>query len=285
MSVLLREIGIDNRIGSYDGYLPDEWTSQVYDASQSTAVLYQIVVDLVLGWRTTAYSAMMPATAIKAMQAATLGYAKYVTPDASVISYSEAVLAKVSRNVPELVENRDLRARLMSELVTVADEFRTQRTAVNPEMPIESLWQEFLDQDAFRLSVWASQRVAYVALYNAYEAFLVACAKQSLGVTQLRATEKAFLDALHNSFGPDLTGPCWNHHEVQIGREARHALSHAGGRETEKLKKHKHGIKVIEGVLQIVPDDNHKLLRRLRAGVDAVVAAAAAHPKFVAPQG
>jgi hypothetical protein len=46
----------------------------------------------------------MPATAIKAMQAATLGYAKFVSPDASVISFAEDVLAKVSRKVPELVE-------------------------------------------------------------------------------------------------------------------------------------------------------------------------------------
>ena len=281
MSDPLREVWIDNRMEVHDGYLPDKWTGEVYDTSRGTGALYPIVVDLILAWRTAAYTAMMPATAIKAMQAATLGYAKYVTPDASVISYSEAVLAKVSRKVPELVENRDLRARLMGELVTVADEFRAQRAAVTPEMPIEPLWQEFLEQDAFRLSVWASQRLAYVAFYNAFEAFLVDCAKRILGVTQLRATDKAFLEALRNAFGTDLTGTCWNHHEIQIGREARHSLSHAGGRETEKLKKHKHGIKVIEGVLQIVPDDNHKLLRRLRAGADTLVAAAAGHPKFV----
>ena len=47
---------------SYDGYLPDEWTGQVYDASKGRAALYQMVVDLILAWRTTAYTAMMPAT-------------------------------------------------------------------------------------------------------------------------------------------------------------------------------------------------------------------------------
>jgi hypothetical protein len=237
-------------------------------------------MDLVLAWRAIAYTASMPVTAIKAMQAATLGYAKYVSPDGSIISFAESILAKVSRKIPELVEDRDLRSRLMSEFAIVADEFRARRSTITPEMPIEPLWQEFLEQDAFRLSVWASQRIAYVAFYNAYESFLVNCAKRALGVTQLRVSEKPFLSALRNAFGSDLSGVCWTNHEIHISREVRHSLSHAGGRETEKLKKQKHGIKLVDDVLQIFPDDNHNLLRRLRAGIDALISAAVAHPRF-----
>ena len=280
MSEPLREIWIDNRIESYDSYLPADWTGKLYEASKGISELYQMVVDLVLTWRTTAYTAMMPATAIKAMQAATLGYARYVTPDASIISYSETILAKVSQKVPELVEDRNLRSRFMNEIVTVADELRSKLAAVTPEMPIKPLWQDFLQNDPFRLSVWASQRISYIAFYNAYEAFLVICAKQVLGCDKLRATDKEFLNALKTAFGPDLSGQCWTHHEIQISREVRHSLSHAGGRETDKLKKLRHGIKLIDGILQIVPDDNHKMLKRLRVGVDSLIGAAAVHPKF-----
>ena len=60
----------------------------------------------------------------------------------------------------------------------------------------------------------------------------------------------------------------------------RHALSHANGRETQDLKKQKHGIKILKGKLQIVPKDNHNLLRRLRTGIEAVIVVAAADPKF-----
>jgi hypothetical protein len=60
----------------------------------------------------------------------------------------------------------------------------------------------------------------------------------------------------------------------------RQALSHDASRETADLKKQKPGIKLLDGVLQIVPDDNHNLLRRLRNGVEALVAVAAADPKF-----
>jgi hypothetical protein len=283
MSDPVRNIYIDKRIGLYEGYVPDDWAPKAFGPVKPGSALDQLLVDLLLAWRTTAYTASMPATAIKVVQASTLGYAKFVSPDSSIIAFADAILAKVSRKVPELVDDRGLRARLVSEIATVADEFRAQRAAVTPEMPIEPIWHDFLKQDAFALSVWSSQRVSYVAFYNAYEAFLVDCAKRILGINRLRATDKAFLDALRTAFGNDLSGPCWTHHEIHIGREVRHSLSHAGGRETEKLKKQKHGIVLMEGVLQIVPDDNHKLLRRLRAGIDALVAAAAVNPKFLAP--
>jgi hypothetical protein len=280
MGNLIGTIYIDERISLYEGYLPDDWTGNVLDTSKPTAALYQIVADLVLAWRTAAYTASMPVTMIKAMQAATLSCAKFMSPDASIVAFSDAILARVSRKVPELFEDSRLRERLMKELVTLADEFRAQRAAVTAEMPVEPIWQDFLKHDAFMLSVWSSQRVSFVAFYNAYEAFLVDCAKRALGVTQLRAQDKPFLDALRTAFGSDLSVPCWTHHEIQIGREVRHSLSHAGGRETNDLKKRKHGIKLMGGALQIVPDDNHRLLRRLRLGVDVIVAAAAVHPKF-----
>jgi hypothetical protein len=113
-----------------------------------------------------------------------------------------------------------------------------------------------------------------------YEAFLVDCAKRVLGVTSLRATSDEFKDALRKGFTKDISAPCWTHHEINNARLVRHALSHAGGRETFDLKKQRHGVKLVDGVLQIVPHHNHNMLRRLRAGVDALVAVAASDPKF-----
>jgi hypothetical protein len=236
-------------------------------------------VDLLLVWRTTAYTAAMPATVIKVTQSATLGYARHASPDASVVSFGDNVLAKLSRSVPELVEDRNLRAKLMEALVTLAADFRDARENVSPEMPVEPIWKDFLTQDAFAMGVWSSQRVAYVAFYNAYEAFLVACAKVATGASQLRANDKEFKEALRSGFASDISVPCWTHHEINIAKLVRHALSHAGGRETDDLRKQKHGIRLMQGVLQIVPHDNHNLLRRLRIGVEAVVAVAAADPE------
>lgn len=276
----VRNIFIDNRMDSYEGYVPDDWASRAFEPVKPGSTLDHLLVDLLLSWRTTAYTASMPATAIKVAQATTLGYAKFTSPDGSIVAFADAILARLSRKVPELVDDRALRASLASELVIVADEFRAQRTAVAPEMPIEPIWQDFLTQDAFAMSVWSSQRVSYVAFYNTYEAFLVDCGKVALGVSQLRATDKDFKEALRTGFGRDISVPCWTHHEINNAKLVPHALSHAGGRETTDLKKQKHGVKLLGDVLQIVPDDNHNLLRRLRTGVEALVAVAAADPKF-----
>ena len=147
-------------------------------------------------------------------------------------------------------------------------------------MPLEPIWNEFLTQPAFQMSVWSSQRVSYVAFYNAYEAFLVDCAKLALGVGQLRTNDKEFKEALRTGFSKDISIPCWTHNEMNVAKLVRHALSHANGRETADLKKQKHGIRLEKDVLQIVPHDNHKLLKRLRCGVEAVVAVAATDLKF-----
>jgi hypothetical protein len=280
MSEPLREIWIDNRMGQYEGYIPDDWAPKAFGPVKTGSALDNLLLDLLLGWRTTAYTAAMPATAIKVAQSTTLGYAKYVSPDGMVVAFAESILAKVSRKIPELVDDRRLRGNLMKELVTVADEYRAAHSAVTPEMPIEPIWQEFLEQDAFRLSVWSSQRVSYVAFYNAYEAFLVDCAKLALGTTSLRATSDEFKEALRTGFSKNIFTPCWSHHELNNARLVRHALSHADGRETADLKKQRHRVKVLDGKLQIVPHDNHNLLRRLRASVEAIVDAAAADSKF-----
>jgi heme exporter protein D len=278
----VRNIFIDKRMGSYEGYVPDDWSAKTFGPVKSGSALDNILVDLLLAWRTTAYTAAMPATAIKVAQATLLGYAKHVAPDASVVAFGDNIIAKLSRTIPELVEDRKLRAKLIEGLVTMAADFRDTRAKACPDIPIEPIWQDFLNQDAFAMSVWSSQRVTYVAFYNAYEAFLVECAKLALGVSQLRATDREFKEALRRAFCEDISVPCWMHHEMNICKLVRNALSHADGSETADLKKQKHGIVILKSKLQIVPDDNHKLLRRLRAGVEAMVTVAAPDPKFSA---
>lgn len=278
-----RQIHTETQLSSYEGYVPDDWGAEILVRVPRGSVIEQLLLDLALSWRTTSYTAQMPATAIRAMHAAALGRSNFVSPDSSIVSFSDRIIGRLAQRVPELVTNRALGDRLVESLAGIATEFRDRAAAVRNDFPIEPIWAEFLTQAPFRLSLWASQRVAFVAFYNAYEAFLVDCAKRALDVTQLRATDKAFLDALRSAFGRDLTGACWTHHEIHIAREARHSLSHAGGRETIKLKKQKHGIRLIDGVLQIVPNDIHKMLGRLRSAVRELVTAATSSPRFIAP--
>lgn len=268
---------------AYETYVPKEWGEKVIGALPKDTVLEQLLLDLGLSWRSASYTAQMPATSIKAMHAAAVGRASFVSPDSSIIAFSDKILAMLSRRLPEVVENSKTRARIQAELVDITAEVRDRAAAAKDDFPIEPIWAEFMNDAAFRISLWSSQRIAYVAIYNAYEAFLVECLKVGKGLSRLRTTEPVFKDALRNALSRDITGPCWSHHEINIPRLIRHALSHNGGRVTEDLKKHKHGVELVGDMLQIMPQDIQRMLGRLFTAVDEVIAATSHDPKFLAP--
>lgn len=282
MSDLDRQIEIDDRIEAYSDYLPSGWMQVVSDAARPAPILDHILTDLLIVWRSTAYTASMPAIMPQSSRAVMQGYMGTVSPDSSIITFADGVLAKLSRKLPELVENSRLRATLVAELATIAAEFRDVRSNVKYEPPLAAFWQPLLCEPAFQMSVWSSQRVCYVAFCNAYEDFLTHCVWRLVGGdNQPRTNGKEFKRALQTAFGADMYTACWAHPDVERVRFVRNALSHSNGRETPGLEAHGHTIRVLGGVLQIFPEDLRAALNTLRGAVDALVAAAVRLPQFV----
>lgn len=278
----VRKIHTESDIDAYSGYIPDDWSEKFVGFISEGSVMDRLLLDLVLSWRCASYTAQLPASLIRAIHAAGLGRKSFVSPDSSIVAYSDRIIEKLTLRVPDLIENRLLRAKVMKELVTLAAEFRDHAATLKHEYPIEPIWAQFMEDVAFRISLWASQRVAYVAFYNAYEAFIVDCLKVVTGLSSLRSTDKkVFNEALRTGMRSDVSSACWSHHEINIARLIRHALSHNGGRETEDLKRQKHGVMLIGGELQIVAEDNHRMLRRLRNAVEVIVDATRVDQRFL----
>ncbi len=279
-----RTLHTETDIAAYRGYIPDDWGEKTVGPLKEGTVLERLVLDLSLAWRSASYTAQMPATSIRAMHAVAVGLSNFATPNASIVRFADAVIGRLADRVPELAVDRTLGMRLVQELETIATDFRDRAAAVPYQVPVETMWAPFMQDVAFRISLWSSQRIAYVAFYNAYEAFLVDCLKVGGGLSSLRSSDKKpFNEALRTALGKDITCACWSHHEINIPRLVRHALSHNGGRETEDLKKQKHGIRLIGDELQIVPNDVHRMLSRLRMAVDDVISVACGNAKFLAP--
>jgi hypothetical protein len=279
-----RTIHTETEMHGYEGYLPDEWCNKIVGLVPDGTVIDRVFLDLLMSWRSTAYTAQMPATAVRALHAATLGRGNFVSPDRSIVAYSDQIIQRLTQRVPELMDDRPLRATLVAELAMIASEFRDRAASVQEEYPIQPIWNHFMGDVAFRISLWASQRVAFVAFYNAYEGFLLDTLKVGTGLPSLRSTDKkVFNEALRTALGKDVSGPCWSHHEINIARLVRHALSHNGGRETVELRSHKHGVKLFGDALQIVPEDNHRMLRRLRLAVEEIIRVTIGSTKFIAP--
>ena len=162
MSEPLREIGIDNRIESYDGYLPDEWTGQVHDVSKgqprSTRWSWTFLGVAHDGLHCHDARDGDQSDAGRNARLRQVRHARWQYP-LLLRCRSRQGVAEGSRISRESGSSRSLDERTRNCRSRVP----RKRSAVTPEMPIEPLWQAFLGQDAFRLSVWASQRVAYVA--------------------------------------------------------------------------------------------------------------------------
>jgi hypothetical protein len=278
-----RQIYTDSDIKAYEGYIPDDWGEKTIEPIPEGTVVERLLLDLAISWRSASYTAQMPATSIRAMHAAAVGRSNFVSPDSSIVAYSDRIICSLSKRVPELVEYSGLGARLVAELATIAAEFRDRAAAVKNHFPIEPIWAQFMSDPAFRISLWASQRVAYVAFYNAYEAFLVDCVKCATGASSMRTQDEGFKKGLRTGFAKNIADSSWFHAEINVARLVRHALSHNGGRRTEDLKKQKHGIKLIGEELQIVPEDNHRMLRRLQKAVEDVTAVTRGDARFLAP--
>lgn len=277
-----RKIYIDNRVDAYEGFLSTEWANKITEKAKPSPALAEIVLDLLLDWRTCCYTAAMPTVFAQSIQTYANSYTNAPSNDRSVMAYSDTILKLVSRKVPELVEDSSLRTRLASALVNTAAEVRDAKDAVKINFDLEEVWNNYLGMAPFQMLVWSTQRVAYVALFNAYDSFLQRCVKRVSSRENLRTTDRDFRKVLRECLGDKAATACWTSSDFNTVRLVRHALSHAGGRETDKLSKQEHGIVVQDGVLQIWPEHNKSLLEVLKKAVGAMVAATVSMPEFMA---
>ena len=274
------QIYVDTRISAYKNYLTTEKAKSLCDAANTAGVLARFVLDLTLQWRTVSYTASMPALLVESLGTFSEGYMASVSPNGGILQFAEVVLAKLSRRIPALVDDRQLRSQFATELVTLAHEFHSAKSNVTQNIDHDAIWNDYLKLAPFAMSVWSSQRVAFVTFYNAYESFLVRCVKQVTGVGKIRTTSKEFKRALRENFSVDIMSPCWTNHDLNIARLVRHSLSHANGCPTNELNGQRHNIKLIDDVLQITPDDNHALLGVLSRAVETLISQAARLPQF-----
>ena len=60
-------------------------------------------------------------------------------------------------------------------------------------------WSEYKSQEDFMLAVWGSQRISFVAIYNAYETFAGGCLKAAN--PEFRPLKDKFDPAFEKAFG------------------------------------------------------------------------------------
>ena len=97
MSDPVRNIFIDNRIEAYSEYLPDDWAVSTFANAKPGSALDYFAVDLMLSWRTTSYTASIPATMIKAIQSSTLAFARWFLVGAPLVMSILVIILAILR--------------------------------------------------------------------------------------------------------------------------------------------------------------------------------------------
>lgn len=99
----------------------------------------------------------------------------------------------------------------------------------------KELWESYKTRPEFISALGKNTENCFMALYCAYEDYLVNAMKLNPGAGKLRVTDRNFAKRMKDLVGDEITQQCWHHPQVQVAREVRNCIVHNGGRATPKL--------------------------------------------------
>ena len=198
----------------------------------------------------------------------------------TLLRLAEGITAKLASEIPDVISEPSLIRRLQERIVKLGCDLEDSKLRDQIDFPLAEMWQSYLEKPAYQLSLWGSQRVCYVSIYNSYENFITRAVSIARSIASCRTTDRDFNKYLTDSLGSALFQKCWTRQAIHIARLARHALSHAGGRVTDDLGKQKHGFDVRDGRIQVTPTKTKELFAVLKDSVYALAEKATTMPEF-----
>ncbi|MHC4405717.1 MAG: hypothetical protein ACYTG0_39225 [Planctomycetota bacterium] len=281
MDRITKNLFLDDRLESYRNFFSDDWGHRIDALVNGAPTLEVLVFDLMMDWRGAAYTVSFPAQMLEHFRSFAEGFVRDPEPNTGILRLADNVLARFSRDLPELRAEPELQRKLHEQFVTVAAELKEAQDKVQLEFPVEQLWQDYLGHHVFRITIWSSLRICYVAIYNAYDNFLGQCTSVAHNGAEVRTTDRnSFNPKFRAAFGDTAFHKCWANNDINVARLARHALSHAGGRETAKLSRQSHNFRVEDGVIHITPIDVKLLYSTLKDAAFALAETAKDKPEF-----
>jgi len=135
----------------------------------------------------------------------------------------------------------------------------------NPEFPIskDSLWEQYLNINAFKGALWKSSESSYCSIYYAYENLILGVVTEITG-RSLRITDKTFNSEFIGVFGESLMGRVWTSPALTTAKEIRHAIVHNGGKVTGRLDKMQKKPLIENGDVLISASDMRSLFKYLK---------------------
>ena len=280
MTHVAKPVKIDVELAAYEPFFDHEWARKLDALSAASKELKPIVFDLCVSWKGASSTARLPNQLMHMFNNFAIGFFKDTAPNTRSLKLVTGLTERLAKRLPL---SDDMQRRVKKEMLDIDAEIRAGLENAPLPFSAEKAWLDFLHLAEFRHCLWASQRICYVAVYNAYEDFVARSTGVAIGQVPYRMPQaRAFKKEFESVFGVDLLKLCWLDHPVAIARLARHALSHAGGRLTQELRDYRphHGLDIETGELQIKATDTRQLFDHLKDRVFALVEKAIPMPNF-----
>lgn len=261
-----KQLIVDDRPESYGPFFVDDFAHRAFDASDDVSVLRAPVFDLVADWRSASYAGALPSLIPSSIKGFHDAFVNSAPTAAGVLKYSDVVLAKLSREIPQLTSGPALQRALREKIVALASEISEAAASVRQELDENSVWQQFLSLHPFYLGLHGTMRLVYLAVYGAYENFIVRILSIAHGGVRIRVTDRDFKKRFRSAFG-DLIEDAWLSPEINAFKLVRHAIMHAGGRITPDLRSVRIPVVVHDDALHIFPEHIQQLYDTLKEPV------------------
>ena len=276
----VRQVWVTTSIEPYREVITRGWCEQLSSLTQKRNFIDEIAFDLILDWRAAELTAKMPVSMLDSIRAYHNAFVKNGSVTTSLIRLSELVPQALAKNLPPVLLNRTDSRELQKALVRIGKKVGRDRKNVDVELSLEDMWQQHLKSPGFQMSLWGSQRVSYVATYNAYDNFVYRMVTAALPHEQCRTIEKRFPLQFEKAFGSELCDSCWRSEQVHIARLVRNSLSHSGGLVSGKLAEKDHGFETRQNRIHVVPEKLKELFLLLESAVYAIAEKAVTLPQF-----
>ena len=277
---LICEVDPDWR--DYDVRLTPGWAKHLDSLISRRNRLKPVAFDLTADLRAVSITASSPRQMVAGLSGFATGYVNgkreptpvYRIADAMTRRLAGKLQHRLSLSEAQLTEVRGACLEIQSEISTVQD--------AKLEFKPDDIWAEFMQNKGFQFSLWGTQRICFVSAYNAYDNFLTRCVSLALQQpTFRRKRDDVFAEAIEDNFGKQALEHCWRCSAVAVPREVRNALSHSGGRETDKLRSLTHDFPIRNGVIQVQAGHNKKLLRMIESRANYLAEITNRLPQFL----
>jgi len=263
---------IDKRQEAYGTFFSDNFGHEAFAASDDAPVLAAPIFDLIGDWRSASYVGALPASIPHSIKQFHDSFVNAETTATGILRYSDVILTKLSRELPDLVANSELQRLLREKIVVLSSEISEASSVVRQELDGDAVWQQYLSLHPFHMGLHGTMKLVYLAVYGAYETFVVQALSVAHGGKRIRVTDRDFRKDFRDALG-DIIDDAWFAEDIRVARLVRHALMHAGGRVTDDLRRCKIPLVVHDDILNVFPEHISDLYNALKAPALAIMKA------------